>query len=178
MKTYIHFRPIPTTLEELKSAYKRLAIANHPDHGGSTETMQQINAEYTDLFEQLKNTHRNAAGEQYTSRDTTDEAPAEFIELIEKLIRLPGIIIELCGSWLWITGDTKPVKDELKSIGFRWSSSKNRMVLPPRRIPQKIWQRMHHGRNPQYVRIPAVHRQPAEPAAGSRRLTQYRFCRA
>jgi curved DNA-binding protein CbpA len=124
MKTYIHFRPIPTTLEDLKAAYKRLAIANHPDHGGSTETMQQINAEYTDLFEQLKNTHRNAAGEQYTSRDTTDEAPAEFIELIEKLIRIPGIIIELCGSWLWITGDTKPVKDELKTIGFRWSSSK------------------------------------------------------
>lgn len=125
MKTYIHFRPIPTTLEELKAAYKRLAIANHPDHGGSTETMQQINAEYTDLFEQLKNTHRNAAGEQYTSRETTDEAPAEFIELIEKLIRLPGIIIELCGSWLWITGDTKPVKDELKTIGFRWSSNKS-----------------------------------------------------
>lgn len=124
MKTYIHFRPIPTTLEELKSAYKRLAIANHPDHGGSTETMQHINSEYTDLFEQLKHSHRNAAGEQYTSRDTTDEAPAEFIELIAKLIRLPGIIIELCGSWLWITGDTKPVKDELKTIGFRWSSSK------------------------------------------------------
>lgn len=125
MKTYTHFRPIPTTLEELKSAYKHLAIANHPDHGGSTETMQQINAEYTDLFEQLKNTHRNADGKQYTSRESTDEAPAEFIELIEKLLNLPGIIIELCGSWLWITGDTRTVKDDLKTLGFRWSSNKS-----------------------------------------------------
>lgn len=124
MKNYTYFRPIPETLEELKTMYKRLALANHPDQGGSTEAMQQINAEYTDLFTALKNTHRSAEGEKYTAHESTDETAAEFIDIISKLVRLPGIIIELCGSWLWITGETRAVKDELKEIGFRWSKNK------------------------------------------------------
>ena len=38
------------TLEQLKAAYRRLAKQHHPDHGGSTEAMQEINNEYTALF--------------------------------------------------------------------------------------------------------------------------------
>lgn len=124
MKTYTYFRPIPETLEDLKTMYKKLAISNHPDHGGTTEAMQQINTEYSELFESLKNVHRSADGETYTARQDNDETAAEFIEIIAKLVRLPGIIIELCGSWLWITGETRAVKDELKEIGFRWSKAK------------------------------------------------------
>ena len=124
MKNYTYFRPTPETLEELKTMYKKLALANHPDQGGSTEAMQTINAEYTELFNSLKNVHRSADGETYTARQDNDETAAEFIDIIAKLVRLPGIIIELCGSWLWITGETRAVKDELKAIGFRWSSNK------------------------------------------------------
>ena len=124
MKNYTYFRPIPETLEELKTMYKKLALANHPDQGGGTEAMQAINAEYTELFNSLKNVHRSAGGETYTARQDNDETAAEFIDIIAKLVRLPGIIIELCGSWLWITGETRAVKEELKEIGFRWSSNK------------------------------------------------------
>lgn len=119
-----HFIPTPATLEELKAMYKRLAMQNHPDLGGSTETMQEINTEYETLFSRLKNVHRNASGEQYTADNDNDETAADFVDIIDKLIKLPGIIVELCGSWLWITGETRAVKDELKAIGFRWSSNK------------------------------------------------------
>lgn len=34
------------TLDELKKAYKAAALKNHPDLGGDTATMQQINAEF------------------------------------------------------------------------------------------------------------------------------------
>ncbi|PXV66842.1 hypothetical protein CLV62_104103 [Dysgonomonas alginatilytica] len=44
-----HFSNI-TSLEDLKSQYKKLALANHPDKGGKTETMQEINNEYDILF--------------------------------------------------------------------------------------------------------------------------------
>jgi curved DNA-binding protein CbpA len=34
------------TLEEVKAQYKKLAKQYHPDLGGDTSTMQQINTEY------------------------------------------------------------------------------------------------------------------------------------
>lgn len=119
-----YFIPTPATLEELKAMYKRLAMQNHPDLGGSTETMQEINTEYETLFARLKNTHRNASGGQYTAANDNGETAADFVDIIDKLIKLPGIIVELCGSWLWVTGETRAVKEDLKEIGFRWSSNK------------------------------------------------------
>lgn len=38
------------SLAELKKQYRTLALDNHPDKGGSTETMQQINAEFARLY--------------------------------------------------------------------------------------------------------------------------------
>lgn len=114
----------PQTLEELKKQYKKLAMKYHPDLGGDTATMQEINNEYDSLFEQLKNTHTNAKGETYTTTVETKEAPEEFRNIINVLIALKGINIEVCGSWLWITGNTREYKEIFKSLKFRWSKSK------------------------------------------------------
>ena len=86
------------TLEELKAEYKKLALKNHPDRGGDTATMQAINAEYEKMFALLKNTHKNAKGETY-QKETT-EAPQDFIDLINKLIRMDGVHIEIIGSFI------------------------------------------------------------------------------
>ena len=45
----IYFQNI-NSLADLKKKYRRLAIDNHPDKGGSTETMQRINSEFEKLF--------------------------------------------------------------------------------------------------------------------------------
>lgn len=37
------------TLEELKREYRRLAVANHPDHGGDVAIMQQIKRNMKEL---------------------------------------------------------------------------------------------------------------------------------
>lgn len=34
------------SLEEIKSAYRALAMQHHPDHGGTVEKMREINAAY------------------------------------------------------------------------------------------------------------------------------------
>lgn len=44
-----HFQNI-RSLADLKRQYRRLAIENHPDKGGSTEAMQRINAEFERLY--------------------------------------------------------------------------------------------------------------------------------
>lgn len=112
------------TLDELKSAYRRAALANHPDRGGSEEAMKAINAEYTELFEVLKDAHNMRAENPGNHTRPTTEAPEEFIEIIEKLLHMDGLDMELCGSWLWIGGNTKANKDALKAAGCRWSNNK------------------------------------------------------
>lgn len=108
------------SLDELKAAYRRLAMQYHPDRGGDTATMQQINDEHDRLFEILKAQHNAAADEEHQ----TTETAAEFREIIAELLKLSGLTVELCGRWLWIGGDTRTHKDRLKAIGCRWCSTK------------------------------------------------------
>ena len=115
----------PQTLEDLKKEYKKLVFKHHPDKGGKTSDMQEINAEYDKLFAKLKNVHKSASGETYTAKEESTEAPEEYREIVEKLIHLDGIEIEICGSWLWITGNTYENREALKSLGFKYSKNKN-----------------------------------------------------
>lgn len=107
-------------LDELKALYKKLALKNHPDMGGDLRIMQEINAEYEKRFESLKNAHNE------TSERKTTETPQEFIHIVDKIINIEGIEIELCGSWLWVSGNTYEAKDQLKAAGFKWSKNKKK----------------------------------------------------
>lgn len=111
-----------TTLEELKGEYKKLVMIHHPDRGGDLATMQEINAEYDETFPRLKNKHKNKDGEAYEKEN--EEAPNEFKDLMETLIRMDGVHIEIIGCFVWVSGDTKPHKDQLKAMGFKWHSKK------------------------------------------------------
>lgn len=113
------------TLDELKKAYKALAVKHHPDVGGDTATMQRINAEYEARFEVLKKQQNTAAAEDASGKThATQESAGDFIAIINALLKLDGLEIELCGRWLWIGGETKKHKEALKAAGCRWSSSK------------------------------------------------------
>lgn len=112
-------------LDELRKAYRAAAFAAHPDHGGSTEAMQAVNAAYEQRFEQLKAEHNRKADADPTGKTRrVEEMPDEFRAVIERLLSISDIIIELCGSWVWVSGETKAHKDELKAAGCRWAAKK------------------------------------------------------
>lgn len=104
-------------LDEVKKRYKELALQYHPDRGGSTETMQQINAQYQNI---IKNPFFNFTGQ-------TEQQQKDFIiypEIIDQIISFEGIIIELIGNWIWLSGNTYPFRQQLKQIGFFFAPKK------------------------------------------------------
>jgi len=121
----------PQTLEELKKQYRELAKEHHPDNGGNTATMQAINAEYEELFEKLKNTHATYDGTTYTTEKDNTETAEQFIELINELMKMDNIVIEIIGCFVWVSGETKPHKEKLKELKFRWHTKKSCWYLKP-----------------------------------------------
>lgn len=101
------------TPEDIKTAYRKAAFKFHPDRNpAGLKMMQMINAAY-DLVKDF-------------SGDCTSSAEA-FCEKINDafmaIINL-DLNIEICGTWIWVTGDTKTHKEILKAAGYKWSHPK------------------------------------------------------
>lgn len=111
------------TQEELKKEYRRLCKELHPDNGGNESDFKEMQDDFSAAGKtQAWSTYRNKAGETYQKE--TKETAEDFMKVIETLINLAGITLEICGTWLWITGNTKEHKDIIKSTGARYSKNK------------------------------------------------------
>ncbi len=99
-------------INEAKKIYKTLAKKLHPDTGGTEEEFKILNAVYTDLIE----------NKIYFSNDS--KIDIELEKIISLILHFENITIELIGSWIWISGDTKAIKEQLKKIGFKWATKK------------------------------------------------------
>jgi hypothetical protein len=105
---------------EVKQRYKELAKTHHPDRGGCVETMKRINSQYENCMKGFY----QAAGKSISEIDELFEQDYLMRQKLNLILALEGLIIEICGNWLWVTGETKPHKDVLKSCGFFWASKK------------------------------------------------------
>lgn len=113
----------PRSLEELRKQYKELLKRFHPDNpGGSTAACQEINSEYSRLFEHLKNRRESGNGAEKANFDINLDRALR--EMLLKVVNLDGLQIEICGSWIWLSGNTYPRKSTLKALGFSWASNK------------------------------------------------------
>lgn len=121
------------TPAEINRVYKTLSAVFHPDNGGDLETMQELNRQRSAALAALEQgevvpavvQELPAATLYLPEKSETSTNLADALKaLIEKAQTIPGVELELCGSWLWATGNTKPVKGDLKALGFRWSHNK------------------------------------------------------
>lgn len=111
-----------TNLNDLKKEYYKLAMKYHPDkETGNLEIMQQINNEYDFLNIEFANNEFSDNKKKYTDAVNLG---SEMREKIMNIIQYQDIIIEVCGDWLWLSGNTKQYKERLKQNGFKWSPKK------------------------------------------------------
>ncbi len=79
------------------------------------------NAEYELLSKRLidSNTDFSDGRKSYEHKVSDD-----LKDKIDQIINLNDITIEIIGSWIWVTGNTRPLKEELKKAEFRFSRKK------------------------------------------------------
>jgi len=114
------------TVEEIKKLYRKLAMQNHPDRGGDTETMKVINTEYQ---EALKGCHKQQSTDNQGKAHTyyyNEQTEAELMVKINELLsfHMSDVEIALIGVWIWITGETKAHKEQLKTAKCKWHSKR------------------------------------------------------
>jgi len=99
-------------INEAKKVYKELAKQLHPDMGGDTEDFKALNEIYNDFIE-----HELVF-------DEDSEIDLELEKIISNILHYENIVIEVVGSWIWVSGDTKEIKSHLKELGFKWAKKK------------------------------------------------------
>ena len=114
------------TLNDVKSIYRRLAHKNHPDKMcGSTEVMQLINNAYDDFCKFFEINEKLNINQHFEKDDFID------FEFINELKIMQGVVIEICGCWVWLRGDTFTHKDKIQQLGFKFSGAKKSWYWSP-----------------------------------------------
>lgn len=113
------------TLDQIKLAYRQAAKKFHPDRNpGGLEMMKAVNQAYEHLQSLDWTRPVNSTGQNVGYGD-------ELMAFINAVAVLDGVSLEVCGSWVWVSGNTKPHKDVIKAAGGRWASKKLQWYFRP-----------------------------------------------
>ena len=113
-----------TTTDELKRTYKQLARQHHPDLGGDLRTMQDVNAAFDAACREF--VPREKPGKTQDYYDWRASVDVALRQEIEKVVHLThkGVELEICGAWIWATGNTREHKEVFKTHAWKWSKPK------------------------------------------------------
>lgn len=116
------------TENEIKKAFKKLAVKYHPDKNPlGAEMMKMINAAKDFLMLHLD----KIAGFQSQEPEAYYDYSEEMEKVLNALQALSGVVFEVIGNWVWISGETKEHKETFKELGCRWAFKKKQWFYRP-----------------------------------------------
>jgi hypothetical protein len=133
------------SVDQIKAKYRDLAKEHHPDLGGNTATMQDVNREY---HEALKGFHGRETWNSTTKKNSkyyyNEQVEQTIMNKINELLglRMDNVEVSLVGFWIWVEGETKPHREKLGTAGagcrwhprrqaWYWQNSKKKSFYNP-----------------------------------------------
>jgi len=112
------------SLDEIKSEYKKHVLQWLPtaERAGEADLLALLDTEYNEIS-QRPNFKKNSP-----------EVQAEFTvfpKIVKELVTI-GLDMEMCGSWLWVSGNTFDHTEKLKELGLKYSPNKKMWYYRPK----------------------------------------------
>ena len=123
-----YFKSCQTT-DEAKAKFKKLSLELHPDKGGSTADFQEM----LNQFQAFKPGKEKFEGEA----EGWAEFSGIYASIIEQLLAIDGVEVEVVGSYIWLGGNTYPVKSQITAVDTegqmecRFASKKKKWFFKP-----------------------------------------------
>lgn len=110
----------------LKQAYMKACSKYHPDKNpAGLEMMKAVNVAYA-FLKSLPD-----LDESESTEGTGIDFGEAMNNAINAIITCDGINIEICGNWIWLSGNTRAFKDVIKAAGYFWASKKSMWYFRP-----------------------------------------------
>ena len=115
------------TLDEAKRCFRSWATSLHPDYGGDAKEFAAMRA----AFEAFRPQSEKFEGEE------SQWKASDFADVILQLMKIAKIKIEICGSFVWVSGLGREDKQERKQL----KAIDGGEVLNPARFAakKKLW---------------------------------------
>ncbi|CAK8741717.1 hypothetical protein SODG_005035 [Sodalis praecaptivus] len=116
------------TERDVKKAYRQASLKFHPDRNPvGAEMMKAANAAFDFLMQNIDSINEC----QCSDKSARYNYGEELENVLNALQGMAGVIFEMAGNWIWISGDTKAHKDAIKALGCKWAGKKKMWFYRP-----------------------------------------------
>lgn len=116
------------TLEDLKKVY----ADEYSEVRYDVDLLTDLDHAWEDNFDAVRCMHRTKGGKVYSTESAANhETVGYFPEFIEAISNMEDVYYNIEGTWMWVSGNTKPHREELKKFGLRWAPKKQKWYKKP-----------------------------------------------
>lgn len=116
------------TLEDLKRVYSD----EYSEACYSVNSLANLRRAYEHKFDDVKCLHRTRGGKVYSTESAANHETCDwFPEFVNSISNMTDVYFNIEGTWMWVSGDTKPHREELKRLGLRWAPKRKMWYKKP-----------------------------------------------